>query len=347
MPIGYKNRKWQAVLTVSASGPESSPVLDQGGRFLKPRMAADLRYATADVDFLASYFRKGDCDTGREEIHRRLINPTCDRFLDALDEMRRWLAEFRDDPEWDGGGILFCYAGHGQQGDGALVLADGVITPEQFIAALTSIADRVSRPGRLRISVILDSCHSAAFTTVILDAGLNRYRDLIVPFHVYASCMEDEFAWEESGLGHGVFTYSFSVQESSIGALTATAIQPDNSYGPSLAIAGSDLGCSFLTAGRQTPVRYWNGTGHLEVGTRRVNLLEHDECMSFAEMRSWLRHERNRLVEVIRPARPDLKVFDTSSDEEMRTKIHDQIRFISSHTGSLSKEPAYQPTEPV
>lgn len=59
MPIGYKSRKWQAVLTVSSSGPEFSPVLDHGGRFLKPRMAADLSYTTADVDFLESYFRQG------------------------------------------------------------------------------------------------------------------------------------------------------------------------------------------------------------------------------------------------------------------------------------------------
>lgn len=220
------------------------------------------------------------------------------------------------------------------------MLGDGVITPGDFVAALTSVADGVSRPGRLRVSAVLDSCHSAAFTTEFLDACFTSHRALIVPFHVYASCMEDEFAWEESGLGHGVFTYSFSVREPSLGALAAKAIQPDNAYGPSLAIAGGDLGCSFLTAGRQNPVRYWNGTGHLEVGSRDVDLFENDECMSLGEMRAWLRHERDRLVEVIRPARQDLEVGDISSDEEMRSLIHALITFLSNPMEPIRTEPA-------
>lgn len=194
---------------------------------------------------------------------------------------------------------------------------------------------------------MLDSCHSAAFTTEILDAAFNRHHDLIAPFHVYASCMEDEFAWEESGLGHGVFTYSFSVREPSIGALAAKAIQPDNTYGPSLAIAGGDLGCSFLTAGRQNPVRFWNGTGHLEVGTRDIDLFENGECMSLREMRAWLGHERNQLVEVIRPPRQDLQVRGISSDEEMRTKMRDVIRLPSNPTEVMSKESIHLATESV
>src|SRR5215216_6098633 len=76
MPVGYKRRKWQAVLTVSASGPEFSPVLDEGGRFYKPRMAADLRYTTADVDFVEKRFQNGDYDSGEHEFHLRLRNPT-------------------------------------------------------------------------------------------------------------------------------------------------------------------------------------------------------------------------------------------------------------------------------
>jgi hypothetical protein len=340
MPVGYKMRKWQAVLTVSASGPEFSPVLDEGGRFLKPRMAADLRYTTADVDFLEAYFHKGDYDSGKEELHRRLRNPTLDQFHHALNEIEDWFARFRHDPDWDGGGVLFCFAGHGRQGDGALVLADGVLRPDQFIDSFASIADSISRPGRLRLSALLDSCHSAAFTTKLLHACFNERSDLLVPFHVYASYMEDEFAWEESGLGHGVFTYSFSVREPSLGSVAAKAIQPDNSFGPSLAIAGGNLGCSFLTAGRQNPVRYWNGTGHLEIGTQDVNLFENGECMTIAEMRAWLKHERDRLVEVIRPARQDIEIGDISSDEEMCAQIHDLIQFLLSPMGSASEESA-------
>jgi hypothetical protein len=141
--------------------------------------------------------------------------------------------------------------------------------------------------------------------------------------------MEDEFAWEESGLGHGVFTYCFSVREPSLGSLAANAVQPNNTYGPSLAIAGGDLGCSFLTVGRQNPVRYCNGTGHLEVARGNLDLFENGECLGLEEMRAWLRYERDRLVEVIRPARQDVEVGDISSDEEMRAAIHDQIDFLS------------------
>jgi hypothetical protein len=329
MPIGYKHRKWQAVLTVSASGPEFSPVLERGGRFFRPRMAADLRYTTADVDYLESQFRKGNYDSGEEELHLRLRNPTREQFFRALGDIERWLGSFNGDPDWDGGGILFCFAGHGRQGDGALVLTDEAISPDEHIGSLTSIASNVSRPGRLRLSAVLDSCHSGAFATDILDSCFNKHRDLIVPFHVFASCMEDEFAWEESDLGHGLYTYCFSVSEPAAGALAATAIQPDNTFGPSLAIAGGELGCCLLSAGAQNPVVYWNGAGSLEVCGQHVNLFQDDECMSLEEMRSWLKDERDRVVDVIKPMRRDVSIGGQLSDDDMRASIQETIQFIS------------------
>jgi hypothetical protein len=53
-----KRSKWQSFLTVSASGPEFSPLLEKWGYFGRTRMAADLRYTTADVDFLESHFKE-------------------------------------------------------------------------------------------------------------------------------------------------------------------------------------------------------------------------------------------------------------------------------------------------
>lgn len=328
MPIGYKRRKWQAVLTVSAGGPEFSPVLERGGRFFRPRMAADLRYTTADVDYLESHFREGDYDSGKEELHLRLQNPTREQFFRALDDIERWLGSFTGDPDWDGGSFLLCFAGHGQQGDGALVLSDGSISPDELISSLISIASNISRPGRLRIAAVLDSCHAGAFATEILDGCFNRYSDLVVPFHLFASCMDDEFAWEESGLGHGLFTYCFSVREPAPGALSATAIQPDNTFGPSLAIAGGELGCSLLTAGAQNPVVYWNGAGHLEVCGQLIDLFKDDKRMGLEELRSCLRHERDRVVEVITPLRPDVSMRGRLSDGEMRASIQQTIQFI-------------------
>lgn len=47
-----KARRWQATVTVSASGPEYSPQFEESGAaFRLPRMAANLLYTTAEVDF--------------------------------------------------------------------------------------------------------------------------------------------------------------------------------------------------------------------------------------------------------------------------------------------------------
>lgn len=284
MSIGFKRRKWMAYLAVSASGPEFSPIFEQGGRFFRPRMAADLRYTTADVDFIESHFSAPHYDSGMEEYHQRLRNPTYKDFDQAFKNVRAWLEKHSNHPDWDGGGFQLCFAGHGRQEDGALVLADSVITPGGFMEKLMNIARNISMPGRLRVSAVLDSCHSGAFVTELLYGCLTKYNKLLVPFHVYASCMEDEFAWEESSLGHGLFTYCFSVREPSPSSIAAEAIQPDNSFGPSLAVAGGELGCSILTAGKQNPVIYWNGTGHLEVCNQSINLFEGDTCMDLSEI---------------------------------------------------------------
>jgi hypothetical protein len=70
--------------------------------------------------------------------------------------------------------------------------------------------------------------------------------------------MPDEEAYEDSGLGHGIFSYCWSVREPPsgppFGAIAAEAIQPDNTRGPSLAIARGPLGCSLLTSGQQNPL---------------------------------------------------------------------------------------------
>ena len=178
-------------------------------------MAADLRYTTADVDFLESHFKEPNYDSGEKEAHDRLRNPTRDQFFKSLRDVGPWLGRFRGEPVWDGGGFMLCFAGHGREGDAALVLEDGVVTPSALLDALAEIAGEVSAPGRLGVSVALDSCHSAAFTTELLDSCFREHSDLLMPWMLFASCMEDEFALEESSLGHGMFTYAFSVQRSS------------------------------------------------------------------------------------------------------------------------------------
>ncbi len=307
MPHGYKKRNWMAYLAVSASGPEFSPKHEEDGRIFRPRVTADLKYTTADVDYLEPHFKEPNEDSAETELHKRLKSPTVGQFYDVLQEIQTWLRSFKDDPNWDGGGIQLCYAGHGRINDGAFVLDDGFVEPGVFMDALRIIANEVSKPGRLRISIILDSCYSGAFITEILEECFKG--NLVVPFHLFASCMVDEVAWEESSLGHGIFTYSFSVRSESPSSLAAVAIQPDNSYGPSLSIGGGKLGCSLLTVGAQNPISYCNGCGEIEVGTESLNIFDDDSNLrSLEDIRSWLKVERDKIVEVIKPMRPNWRI---------------------------------------
>ena len=307
MSLGYKKRKWMAYVSISASGPEYSPQHELSGRTFNPRVTADLQYTTADIDFLEPHFQLKNYDSADVELHRRLKNPTKEEFYNVLREIKVWLKSFRNNPHWDGGGIQLCYAGHGRKEDGALVLKDGNVEPGEFFNALQMISHDVSKPGKLRLSLILDSCHSGAFMTEILVRSFQG--NLVIPFHLFASCMPDEESWEEATLGHGLFTYSFSVRSIIPFQLAAEAIQPDNSFGPSLSIAGGNLGCSLLTVGAQNPVNYWNGAGHIEIGFKSLNIFgDDDNIRSLEEIRIWLKDERDKIVEVVQPMRPNIKI---------------------------------------
>jgi hypothetical protein len=67
MAHGFKNRKWMAYLSVSASGPEYSPKHEEDGLIFRTRDYADLKYTTADVDFLGPYFEEPHPDSGETE----------------------------------------------------------------------------------------------------------------------------------------------------------------------------------------------------------------------------------------------------------------------------------------
>jgi hypothetical protein len=345
MTVGSKRRKWLAFMSVSASGPEYSPLPEERGYFVRPRVAADLKCTTADVDYLESHFKEPNYDSGDEEAHLRLRNPTRERFFESLNGVIPWLGSFGDGPNWDGGGFMLCFAGHGREGDGALVLEDGVLTPEALTDALAGIASHVSSPRRMRVSIVLDSCHSGAFATKILDSCFREQHELLVPWMVYASCMEDELAWEESSLGHGLFTYCFSVREHTPESYGATAVQPNNTVGPSLAIAAGEIGCSLLSVGRQNPVVYFNGTGHLEVCGRHFDMFEGDEYMGLNAVRARLRRERDEVVEIPRPMRLNHFVRDYSNDEEVRADLRELIQ-LSSQAPQLTERKTRRHTDP-
>lgn len=332
MPVGYKHRRWQAFLSISASGPEFAPIFEEAGRALRPRMAADLRYTTADTDFLERHFREPNYDSGELEIHRRLRNPTIGDVGTALQDVLEWFRSHRDHAEWDGGALQLTFAGHGSEPDGRLVLADGELTPDYLIEESLRIAADASRSARLRLSLILDSCHSGAFAAKALEASLGN--DVLVPFNVVASCARDEFAWEESSLGHGIFTYCLSVRPNSLGSVSATAIQANNSLGPSLSIAAGRFGVSLLTAGGQNPFYYLNGTGHIEVGGSEFSAFHEDgKPLALEELEEQLLYHRESYANAIRAIRPDLHM-GRSSDAEMRRGIRRLRAELQGESGS-------------
>ncbi len=335
MPVGFKHRRWEAFISVSASGPEFSPIFEAEGHFARPRMAADLRYTTADVNFLYSHFLESEPDRPRvNDLHTRLVNPSKDDVLAAIAQAGQWLETHRDHADWDGGGLHFNYAGHGTEDQGTLVLNPGLLHVNEFIESICSVASRVSSPGRLRISAVLDSCHSGSWVTRLLHQCFHDRAHLLVPFNLFASCMHDEFASEDSSLGHGIFTFCLSVKPWSLASYGAVGILPDNSHGPSLAIAAGERGCSFLTAGSQNPAAYWNGAGHLEVSQSGFSIFsDDDKALTENQMLEQLLRKRDQIRTVMQAARPDLIARTGIPDEEMRRSIRETLQFIVNSRG--------------
>jgi len=323
MPIGFKHRRWEVFVSVSASGPEFSKVFERSGYLLRTRMAADLDSTTADVDYLYDHFTEPEPDRPRTaEKHIRLVNPSRDEVFDGLSAGLQWLRTFRTDPEWDGGGLHFNFAGHGSEPDGALVLHEETLSVDDFLTHIDPLAREISPPGRLRLSAVLDSCHSGRWITRILDSCFHERIDHLVPFNLFAACMHDEFALEDSSLGHGLFTYCFSVQPDAIGAYGAQAILPHNRFGPSLSIAAGERGCSLMSAGAQNPLAYWNGAGHLEVTQESFSIeMPNGEFMNQAEMERALSERRDRIRAASAAARPELSVGFDADDERTRKAI--------------------------
>ncbi len=323
MAIGFKHRQWEVFVSVSASGPEFSKFFERSGHTVRTRMAADLDYTTADVDYFYEHFTEPEPDRPRrEEKHIRLVNPSRDEVLGGLSAALEWLGTFRTDPQWDGGGLHFNYAGHGAGPDGALVLHDETLSVDDFLAHLDPLAVEVSPPGQLQLSAVLDSCHSGRWITGILDSCFHERSQHFVPFNLFAACMHDEFALEDSSLGHGLFTYCFSVRPDTMGSYGAQAVLPDNGFGPSLSIAAGGLGCSLLSAGAQNPLAYWNGAGHLEVAQASFSIEKPSgEFMNQAEMGLALIERRDEVRAASAATRSDLSVEFNSDDEVARQAI--------------------------
>ena len=310
---------------MSASGPESSKYYAENGELTRSRMAADLGYTTADVDFLYDHFLEPESDRPRiAEQHRRLVNPTRAELLAAFDEAEKWLASHRDHDDWDGGGIHLNYAGHGSEDGGAFVLEDGVFSVDEYLDRVHAMALNVSAPGRLRLAFVLDSCHSGDWVLRVLEDCLYERGEELVAFNLFASCMPDEYSYEDSSLGQGVFTYTFSVRPDAHHSIGATSLAKVEGKRPSLSIARNEAGCSLLTGGWQNPLAYWNGGRWLQVSHRGIQVFdrETDEpCFREADVQEAAFQLRDNLRELTQVLLGEHVVMHAESDDEMRQKL--------------------------
>lgn len=250
-------RYHRAYLSVSASGPllndESSKLLTSTHTDMRPRALAALAHTTADVDYLESNWATENYDTAPYELHRRLKNPSINEFKREIEQIQNWFSQFYENEDWDGGCLTFTYAGHGRETDGALVLVDGDIEWHDFLKELLTLVPE-NNEHRLRVNILLDSCYSGTFLTELQFAMRDKYSKKFFPYYSAAACLHDEVAREYSSLGHGLFTYCFSVRGLTPESMVAEAIQPDNTFGPSLSLVQGPYGCSFLTQGKQNPI---------------------------------------------------------------------------------------------
>ena len=218
-------------------------------------MAGHLPYAHADVVYLAKRWRDRGPSSSPIDKHLFIDGATRAEAFASIEEATKWLWLASTEPDWDGGSLQFTFAGHGREADGAVVLADGELGPQELAETLAVTARATGRS--LKVDLALDSCHGGAFLLGFMEASQGlpvEGRDMV------AGCMHDEMAWEDGSLGHGLFTYCWSHEGYGPAPLLTgigmRAVQPDNSLGPSTRLTHGTLGCSLLTGGRQNPVTF-------------------------------------------------------------------------------------------
>jgi hypothetical protein len=331
-PFGVKHRRHQAHASISAQGPAFSSELEAGGVLLRPRIAADLQYATADSDFLSTFWTD-PWDPGEVAGEFRKREPTCQDLWAAIDDACEWLANYADDGDWIGGGLNITFAGHGRYPDGALVVHDGAISADELAEHLWDTWTRLPHEaGRLRVALKLDSCYSGAFLLRWLAETYKRH-EALAPYFSHVSSMPDEISLEESSLGHGVFTYCISQHSAHPFAYATRAVQPDNSWGPSIRMAAGEVGCARMTMGVQNPVRFVE-LGHLEVCGQIVSIEDLLPTPTLADMEARLRPIRDEMRPRVRAAFPEFTFTDISrttfTDEDALAEINSKLEWLRS-----------------
>ncbi len=208
-----KNRNYIVHLSLSCSGPDKSTTRTGPTGVIQRRDGADLKFTTGDVDWLHSHFMKPRPDSATIEKHFRCVNPLKADFLRTIDEAIAHLAQFRSNPDWDGGGLMLVYAGHGTEHTGAIIFPNALLEPEELACYLARRMPKSHR--RLRVDLFFDSCFASAFVAHFLTYAWSELEDVLSPCTLFAAALPDEYAWEMPKLSHGVFTHAYKTETES------------------------------------------------------------------------------------------------------------------------------------
>ena len=205
-----KNRNYIVHLSLSCSGPDKATTRTGPTGVIQRRDSADLKFTTGDVDWLHSHFREPRPDSATIEKHFRCVNPQKADFLRTIDEAIAHLAQYRSNLDWDGGGLVLVYAGHGTEHTGAIVFPNEILEPEELARYLARRMPKSHR--RLRVDLFFDSCFASVFVAHFLAYAWSELEDFLFPCTFFAAALPDEYAWEMPKLGHGVFTHAYKTE---------------------------------------------------------------------------------------------------------------------------------------
>jgi hypothetical protein len=296
-------------------------------------MAADLRYTTADADFLHGLWRD-PWDPGVVTTTFRGREPSIDAFWGYLSKACEWLSGHLTSDAWLGGGLNLTFAGHGRYPDGALVLRDGAVSADDLATYLEDSWERLpDAAGNLRVTLRLDSCYSGAFLLRWLERVYPS--SLLSPYFSHVSSMPDEVSWEDSSIGHGLFTFCIS-HAGKPGELVVDAVQPDNTCGRSVRLAAHEIGCARLTVGEQNPIRY-NEFDELQVLGRTIDLADLLPAPTATAMEPRLLEIRDELQPLVKILEPNVTMNGRFTDDEALADIQSTLELIED-TAHLGRE---------
>lgn len=325
-------RRWQAFVNVSASGLRSDyPVRNDLPHPVDtyPKAMAQLRHTTADVDYLSRWWRDETFYPpllGETATERRDANYS--ELVEAFGKARDWLAQMaRENPDFDGGGLVFSFSGHGRHGDGTLHLRDSTFfSADDFLAEVSAAHQATGSDCPTRIVLLLDSCYSGAFLVRVLYRVANEPELGLDLEYILASCHPDEVSWESAAVGHGLSTFCFSLRTASIGSDIATAgLSGIKTWSP---FTGPE-GCSVATAAAQNPIVYSRGLStcfsHLE-----------GVWQSEEHLRELLKSARDDLYDRFAPFRTRQK--SDLSDQDIDRSIAEELELVNRGERDTSPE---------